>query len=297
MKILSLLKRLCLMSSKISSLSKQNLTPKLQVKDYLVSGENFHLFHDNQWDMLVTVPQPENLSKYYDSPEYKPHEHSSKGFFDKLYNFIRNRSYQYKLKIFKRFHPSAQSVLDYGTATGEFLHFLKQKTFKVSGVEPNKKARERANHLLDGEVKVSLDEIANKVDIISLWHVLEHIPDPDGLIEKLKEKLQPNGMIVIAVPNFKSYDAQYYRQYWAAYDVPRHLWHFSPLSLQKLFAQHGMKLVGQKPLYFDSFYVSLLSEQYKTGKKRLFPAFVTGLKSNWKARKTGQYSSLVYIFK
>jgi len=285
------------MSHNTSPLSQQKLIKKLVVKDYLVSGENFDLYYDKEWDMLVTLPQPEDLSKYYESTEYKPHEHHSKGIFDKIYNFIRNRSYKYKLNVIQKYHPTGKSILDYGTATGEFLDYLQQKSFKVSGVEPNKKARERANLLLKNTVSVSIDDVNEKVDIISLWHVLEHIPNPDELIKKLESKLQKEGIIVVAVPNFKSYDAQYYQQYWAAYDVPRHLWHFSSSAIQKLFAKHNMKLVGQKPLYFDSFYVSLLSEEYKTGKKRLFPAFFTGLKSNRKARKSGQYASLIYIFK
>jgi len=281
--------------STISPLSSNSCTFFTKIDDFLVSRETFELFYDAEWDMLITQPIPTDLDKYYQSAEYKPHEHQSKSVLDKVYNYIRKRSYQYKLDIIKQYHPKAKSVLDYGTATGEFLDFLSKKTFTVSGVEPNKKARDIANTLLKNKVSVSIDEVPDKFDVITLWHVLEHIPDIDEIIEKLKQKLNPNGIILVAVPNFKSFDAKHYKNYWAAYDVPRHLWHFSPKSIQMLFQQHKMAVKAQKPLYFDSFYVSLLSEKYKRGRPCFIGAFFTGLRSNFKARKSGDYSSLIYV--
>ncbi len=278
-----------------SPLSNHILTKKLEAKDHLVSGQNFDLYHDALWDMMLTLPVPDDLESYYKSTAYKPHHHKNTSLTDRLYNWVRKRNYAYKFCLMKQFNPNMQSVLDYGTATGEFLGFLMEKTIKVFGVEPNKNARRIANEITKNNVKVSIDELIDKYDAITLWHVLEHVPDIDNLIEKLKARLNDNGILVIAVPNFKSYDARHYQEFWAAYDVPRHLWHFSPLAIQKLFEKHQMKLVGQKPLFFDSFYVSLLSEQYKTGKKNWIKSFFTGLKSNWKARKTGSYSSLIYI--
>ena len=279
----------------VSPLSGHKIEKIQSVKDYLVSGQDFDLYHDEQWDMLLTYPVPDNLENYYESTDYKPHHHQNTSLFDRLYNFIRRRNYAYKYSLMKQYHSKMQSVLDYGTATGEFLDYLSKKTPRVSGVEPNKNARNIANKRLNNKVKVSIDDITGKYDAITLWHVLEHVKNIDELIEKLKQRLSKKGILVIAVPNFKSYDAKLYGASWAAYDVPRHLWHFSPLAIQKLFDKHEMKVIGQKPLFFDSFYVSLLSEQYKTGKKNFFKAFFTGLKSNWYARKTGQYSSLVYI--
>ncbi len=278
-----------------SPLSGHFLTKKMQVKDYLVSGRIFDLYYDASWDMLLTYPLPLDLENYYKSTAYKPHHHQNSSFTDRLYNWIRQRNYAYKYRLMKQYCPNMQSVLDYGTATGEFLIYLLKKNLMVSGVEPNETARSIANKFVDDNVKVSIDEIDEKFDVITLWHVLEHVKDIDKLIEKFQEQLNEKGILLVAVPNFKSFDARYYREFWAAYDVPRHLWHFSPLSIQKLFEKHHMKVIGQKPLYFDSFYVSLLSEQYKTGKKNWFKAFFTGLKSNWLARKTGNYSSLIYI--
>lgn len=278
-----------------SPLSENLLKKVLSVKDYLVSQEDFDLYYDEDWDMMLTYPVPKDLAPYYQSENYKPHQPKKKTVFDYVYRFIRQRNYAYKRNLIKAFHPKAQSVLDYGTATGEFLAYLSQNTFEVSGVEPNNKARQYANKLLENNVRVSIDEIDKKFDVITLWHVLEHIKNLEELVVKLRQHLKPDGIILVAVPNFKSYDARYYKKYWAAYDVPRHLWHFSPLAIEKLFYKHGLTVLAQKPLFFDSFYVSLLSEQYKTGHKRLLPAFWTGLKSNIKARRSGQYSSLIYV--
>ena len=280
-----------------SPLSGNKTVAFLKIPDFLVSRETFQLWHDYDWDMLITNPIPDNISDYYESKNYQPHEHRSKSILDKVYNFIRKRAYVYKYDLIKQFHPTAKSVLDYGTATGEFLYFMQQKTFSVSGVEPNKKARTIANELVKNYVSVSIDNIDKKVDVITLWHVLEHIPNLEEIILKLKSKLNPGGIIVLAVPNFKASDAQFYQKYWAAYDVPRHIWHFSPKSIQNLFAKYKMDVIAQKPLYFDSFYVSLLSEKYKPGHTCFIKAFYHGLRSNFNAKKTGNYSSLIYIIK
>ena len=269
----------------------------LRVRDHLVSNHLFDLYHDTEWDMLFTHPQPNDLSVYYESKNYKPHQSVNKSLWDYIYHFIRNQSFRYKLLIIKKFHPDATSLLDYGTGTGEFLHYLHKKDFIVSGVEPNNKAREQANILLNNRIKVSINEIEDRFDIISMWHVLEHLPQPISIIKKLKERLHSDGLLIVAVPNFKSFDASHYGSSWAAYDVPRHLWHFSPKSIRHLFDKCQMEVIAQKPLYFDSFYVSWLSEQYKTGKKRVLHGFSNGLISNFKALKSGDFSSLIYVIR
>lgn len=134
-------------------------------------------------------------------------------------------------------------------------------------------------------------------DVITMWHVLEHVHDLDKYIYRLKQLLKPNGVLVIAVPNYKSYDAEYYKEYWAAYDTPRHLWHFSQTSIHRLFSTELMKVVKTLPMKFDAFYVSLLSEEYKTGKKNFLKAIVNGIKSNKFGKRTGEYSSLIYVLK
>jgi SAM-dependent methyltransferase len=283
------------MESFVSPLSGNILRPQYSVRDYLVSQEVFNVFYDSDWDMLLTLPVPENLASYYESKDYAPHRLSKNSFFDLIYQVIRKQSFRYKYRILKEIYPGFNSVLDFGAATGLFLSFLQSKNIEICGVEPNENARKTANLLTGNKVYSDLSACNGKFDIITLWHVLEHVKNPVKLIGELEKKLNPGGMLVIALPNFKSYDSEYYEQYWAAYDVPRHLWHFSPRSIIKLFSPFKFQLIARKPLIFDSFYVSLLSEQYKNGKKRWLPAFFNGLKSNLKARKTGNYSSLIYI--
>jgi len=130
-----------------------------------------------------------------------------------------------------------------------------------------------------------------------MWHVLEHVPNLMESIKMLKELLTDDGHLIIAVPNFKSYDANHYKENWAAYDVPRHLWHFSESSIRHIFGKNDFAVIKTLPLIFDSFYVSLLSEKYKTGKSNLINGFVNGLKSNMKASRSGEYSSKIYVLK
>jgi len=282
----------------VSPISGNVLKHFLQAKDYLYTKETFDLYHDEDWDMLVTHPIPDNLEKYYETKFYKPHQHQNKkSILNRIYNLIRNFSYRQKYRLIKSYHSKATSVLDYGTATGEFLQYMTQKSFKVSGIEPNETARREANKKLNSQVRVSIEEIQDRFDIITLWHVLEHVQNLDELIEQLKKKLNSDGILLIAVPNFKSFDAKHYKKYWAAYDLPRHIWHFSPQSIRKLFKKHQCRIIGEQALYFDSFYVSLLSEQYRSGHKNIIKGFYNGLISNLKAIRSKNYSSKIYVIK
>ena len=140
-------------------------------------------------------------------------------------------------------------------------------------------------------------KIEKQVEAITLWHVLEHVTDMPETLAFFKAKLKKDGVLIIAVPNHVSYDAQYYKEFWAAYDVPRHLHHFDLKSMKALLQNDGFKLVETKPMKFDSFYVSMLSEKCKTGSVNLLKAFWIGLCSNFKAKDSSSYSSTIYIFK
>ncbi len=269
----------------------------LKTKDYSVTQEEFELHYDNELDMLATYPQPENLDPYYESEAYISHTDANKTITDKIYQFVKTRNLKNKIRIVNKHTTNKNSLLDVGAGTGDFLQYAKEQAWKINGVEPNTKARMKAFEkgiLLQN----SLEDFTNETfDVITLWHVLEHLPNLNHQITRLNNLLKPDGTLIIAVPNYKSYDAQYYKQYWAAFDVPRHLWHFSKKAITKLFNKENMKIIKIYPMPFDAFYVSLLSEKYKRGKQRFLPAFVIGLASNIKAWNSNEYSSLIYVIK
>ena len=276
----------------------------LTCEDYTVSNKKFDLLYNSNLDMLETFPQPKegDLAQYYESENYISHTDSKKSFIDKLYQIVKKHTLKNKLKLINSFETEGKNILDIGCGTGDFLSVCKRDAWNVVGIEPNEKARTLANIKLFGNSpsQVLSDVIqinSKKFDVITLWHVLEHIPDLATYISTLKMLLKPTGVLVVAVPNFKSYDAAYYKQFWAAFDVPRHLWHFSQKAIQLLFSKAEMKLVKIIPMKFDAFYVSLLSEKNKNGNTNYLKAFFVGFLSNIKALKTKEYSSLIYLIK
>lgn len=274
-----------------------NLIPLLNCKDYTVSGDTFEVMQNQDYEMLVTSPVPADLENYYKSENYISHTDSKKSLFDKVYQKVKNHTLKQKLSLLNSFKTETKSVLDVGAGTGDFLKVCKNNSWETFGVEPSldaKKIAETKGIFLESD----LFEISNKkFDVITLWHVLEHVESLKKTIKTLKKLLKPNGRVVVAVPNYKSYDANYYKEYWAAYDVPRHLWHFSQCSIHKLFSEVEMIVENTLPMKFDSYYVSLLSEKYKSGKSNPLKASYVGFVSNFKARSTSEYSSLIYVLK
>ena len=275
----------------------QNLKPFLECKDFTVSGETYQVKYNTKFDMLVTSPVPFDLETYYESENYISHTDSKKSLFDKVYQFVKKQSLQKKLALISSFNSEEKNVLDVGAGTGDFLKICKNNNWKVFGAEPNLSARKLA-----AEKGVILQEDISfyknkKFDVITLWHVLEHVRDLSDFIKQLKLLLKPKGRLVIAVPNFKSYDAKHYKQFWAAFDVPRHLFHFSQDSIKKLFSEVDMKVEEIKPMKYDAYYVSLLSEKYKSGKSNPIKSFWVGFRSNQSAKRTSEYSSLIYTIK
>jgi len=294
-----------------SPINQNSLTPFLECIDYAVSRETFSLLKDEDSGMLVTSPMPEadELSKYYESEDYISHTDSNKSFTDKLYQKVKKISLKKKLKLINKYNLKEKTLLDIGCGTGDFLLTCATNNWKVCGIEPNEKANKLVNEKFNStskkiqiytDIDILIEEngsINLQFEVITLWHVLEHVPDPVAYISKLKRLLSPTGTLIVAVPNHHSYDAQYYKQYWAGYDVPRHLWHFSQKAIHELFAKEEMEVIKTIPMKFDSFYVSMLSEKYKNQKGNLIKAFYVGLLSNIKAIKSGEYSSLIYIIK
>lgn len=271
----------------------------LTVKDHSVSKETFELYYDDILDMLITFPQPslENLGKYYESSDYISHTDSKRSLFEKAYHLVKYIALKNKLNLINSLQANKGLVLDIGAGTGDFLSVARQNGWKTVGVEPNEKAKSIALQKGVSFVKQTSELESNSFDVITMWHVLEHVPNLDNQIKELKRLLKPMGTLLIAVPNFKSFDAKHYGKFWAAYDVPIHFWHFSKKAIKLLFEKEGMELEKVLPMKFDSFYVSLLSEKYKSGKMNYIKAFFVGLKSNWKAKKDLEYSSHIYVIK
>ena len=274
----------------------------LTVKDHSVSGESFELFYNEELQMLETHPRPstEKLPEYYKSEDYISHTDTKRNLFERAYHFIRSIALNKKLKLINSFGASHKVLLDVGCGTGDFLLTAKKNNWQVSGIEPNEKARTISASkigptVFDVEHLLKLE--SNAFDVITLWHVLEHLPNLEMHVAVFERLLKDNGRLVIAVPNFNSYDAKHYKEFWAAYDVPRHLWHFSQESIQILFSKANMTIEKVRPMKFDSYYVSLLSEKYKNGSMNYFKAFLIGLRSNLKAKSSGEYSSLIYVLK
>lgn len=276
-----------------------NQQPFLTVQDHSVSQEIFNLYYDSNLDMLVTHPQPslDQLGKYYESDDYISHTDSKRSLFEKAYHVVKGIALKNKLNLINLEQSLKGTILDIGAGTGDFLAVAKQNGWTTTGIEPSAKAKSIAISKGISFVENTTDLANHSFDVITMWHVLEHVPDLDFQIKELKRLLKPSGTLIVAVPNFKSFDANHYGKFWAAYDVPIHFWHFSKKSIELLFAKENMKLKKVLPMKFDSFYVSLLSEKYKDGKMNFIKAFFIGLKSNLKAVSSKEYSSHIYLLK
>lgn len=273
----------------------------INCKDFLVSKKEFTICECQACSFRFTNPRPRanELGKYYESDEYISHSNTQKNIIDKIYQAVRHYTISKKIQLVNSLAKRGK-LLDIGCGTGEFLNACKADGWDVSGIEPGERARNYAikQYSLKVGGETALNQLSqHSFDVISLWHVLEHVPDLNARIVEIKTLLKKNGSLIIAVPNSASWDAEYYKQQWAAYDVPRHLYHFTPETIEKLFAKHGFQLSQTLPMKFDSFYVSLLSEKYVHGKTRYIPAFINGLRSNLNAIGNGNYSSLIYVFK
>ena len=270
----------------------------IETKDFLVTGEEFSLVRNKKFGFLETRPQPESedLGKYYQSDEYISHTDSKRGAVALLYQKVKAYSLIKKARLISKLNSGKGTLLDIGAGTGEFLKVAQRKGWVVSGFEPNAGARNfaRKKNLTLNESIADLE--GTTFDVVTLWHVLEHLPDLQNTIHKIEQLVRAGGILVIAVPNFNSFDAKHYKNYWAAFDVPRHLWHFSQDAMKKIFSSE-LQLVKTKALIFDSYYVSLLSEKYKSGNTFSIKAFFIGLLSNLKAWRTKEYSSLIYCYK
>jgi 2-polyprenyl-3-methyl-5-hydroxy-6-metoxy-1,4-benzoquinol methylase len=273
----------------------------MEVKDYTVSQQMFTIWECSHCTLRFTndVPNAEAIGPFYHSAAYISHSNTKKGFINQLYHAVRNITLGTKKKLVQKYAGSRGRLLDVGAGIGAFSKKMQDAEWVVTGIEPDSIARENAQNL-HGLTLHKAEELFDLTDrsfeAITLWHVLEHVHLLHNYMQQFAKILQPNGCLFIAVPNYTSKDAVHYGSYWAAWDVPRHLYHFSPKSMKALAEKHGFKVTAHKPMWFDSFYVSMLSEHYKTGHYNYWKAFFYGLWSNLNALLNIQHcSSVIYI--
>ena len=272
----------------------------LTAKDYTVSQQDFDLVNCNTCGFIITNQRPtaDTIHSYYKSEKYISHTGGSGSLMDRLYRIARSYTLNWKQQLITSF-AQQKTLLDYGCGTGSFLAHMKTKGWSVTGVEPSADARAKASE--NATVYEHIESANETYSVITLWHVLEHIHDLNKTLTELGKRLEPSGTIFIAVPNYKSADATHYKNYWAAYDVPRHLWHFNKQTMTQVLANAGFSVQKIVPMKLDAYYVSLLSESYKEPNAgtftRYFRAFQKAWISNRAARNSGEYSSLIYIAK
>ena len=280
----------------------EHFTNYMVVKDHSISKESFSICKCSHCDFLFTNPRPtkENTEKYYSSENYISHKDKTTNLTNLLYKIVRKFTLKKKVKWLNENTNSRGRLLDFGCGTGKFLRSAEKDGWKAVGLEPNKEAASMAIQRHGSKVFSTLSELEGekKFDAITLFHVLEHVHNLKSTLDFLLSKLKKRGSLFIAVPNFHSYDAEFYKENWAALDVPRNLYHFTPQTMEVLAKEFGLNIKSTKPLIFDSYYVSILSESYINNKKKLINPILIGNKSNRIARKTNNnYSSLLYILK
>ena len=278
------------------------ITEFLSLDDYFLSKESFEISLCEECGFKFTnpVPRETELPKYYESEEYISHSNTSKGLVNKVYRLVRNHSIKKKVGIATA-KMNRGEALDIGCGTGDFLNEMSKHGWKVKGIEPNDVARNNAitNFGLDvGEEAQLFKFDKDTFDVITMWHVLEHVYNLDKHLSQIKNILRKDGRLVIALPNADSMDAKIYKNFWAAYDVPRHLHHFNQSSFKRLMGKYGFEIAETKPMVFDSFYISMLSEKYKRGKINYLNAFFNGLKTDiYGLVNKKYYSSLIYVLR
>lgn len=283
---------------------KNTFVPVMECKDHFATGESFPVVRCEHCGFLCTqhFPAEEEMGRYYESPDYISHSNTTHGAMNTVYHWVRRWMLHSKARFLKReAHRKEGRLLDIGAGTGFFAHTMQRLGWQVQATEKSPTAREFAqNHWgLDVYPEDSLNDFEpQSFDVITLWHVLEHLQSLNDTWQRLHTLLDDKGVLVVAVPNAASFDAHYYGSQWAAYDVPRHLWHFTPSTMQCFGAKHGFILQSHRPMPFDAFYVSMLTER-NSGHR--FP-FLRGLwvgSLAWLRSLAGKEksSSMIYVFR
>lgn len=280
------------------------LADKLQVQDKSVSQETFTIQQCQACGFQFTNPRPDaaHIGKYYESDAYVSHNSGAQGLINQVYKVARYFTVRRKVALITKLNGGRKgALLDYGCGTGHFLAGAKKAGWQVAGLEPNARARqdatERVGQPIQGPAALAELPLAS-FDVITLWHVLEHVHTLNETLDQLIRVLRPGGKLLIAVPNVDSLDAQHYGPDWAAYDVPRHLYHFGPAAMRRLLDRHGLVLGQTLPMVLDAYYVSMLSERHRPAEQSggALAVLRAGYVSNqYAAQHGGQYSSVLYV--
>ena len=288
------------MNDKCPWCGSENAQLHIELKDLFLTQEPFKILECKDCGLLYTTPRPnkDEIGKYYKSDEYYSHQENKEGFIPKVYEKVKSINLKNKYTIATE-KTRKGKILDIGCGVGDFLHTMEQHGWEGTGVEPSEEAKAIAKkrikaQLFSSEEQENLTE--GSFDVITMWHVLEHVDALRWQIQQLYRLCKPGGRIIIALPNYKSYDGQYYKAAWAAYDVPRHLNHFNEETIIKIFEESHLKHIKTEKLHWDAYYISYMSEKYLHHSLPLLRGAIKGMISNCKARKSGEWSSLVYVF-
>ena len=265
----------------------------IEVVDYFLTKEKFKIQKTSVPGLLKTTPTPtkEDIIKYYKSERYISHNSRKTGLFFFFYRFLRSINFYVKYRFLSS-TKNNQNVLDFGSGEGYFLNKLQKKGIKACGVDSSE-----TPSLTSVYKSIFAEQLNNqKFSHITAWHSIEHVHDLEKTISRMYDLLDEKGTIIVGVPNYLSFDARYYKRFWAAYDVPRHLWHFDKKSLKEVFENKGFRLVKSSPMILDAYYVSLLSESYKKSTLKILKSIFVGTISNALALFTKEYSSNIFVF-
>ena len=267
-----------------------------KIKDHFLTKESFSLIKYDK-GVLRTMPDlsEKALSKYYESEQYASHNRV-RGFLGSLYVFFSRMMLKFKFGTIKRYLKKGGLGVEFGCGNGDFVSYVSAQNKKVIGIENNKRAVEVCEKK---QIKIlsSVSSVQSKINVITFWHSFEHLSNPEKVIKAVKKHTDDDSVIVVALPNYKSFDARYYDRFWAAYDVPRHRFHYSKLGIKQTMKKFGFQCVKTKPMFLDAFYISMISEKYKNNKLFFVKGFVVGMMSNLFALFNSNYSSSVFVFK
>ena len=281
----------------------EDLSLHMKTTDFSISKEHFTLNKCQNCGFVFTQnpPSESSIGKYYESEDYISHSNTKKGLINRIYHVVRNLMLAKKYRLIRRLNRSKE-ILDIGSGTGYFLDYMKGNGYRTLGIEPDDKARNHGIETFGLEIlppsQLMDNSITTQFSFISMWHVLEHLYEPEKYMDRIRQLLKDDGYLIVALPNCSSFDAAHYKSKWAGYDVPRHLWHFTPATFIQFAGNNGFEMVKMKRLPFDAYYVALLSEKYLGSSLGLIKGAVIGfismLRSWMNVRNT---SSVIYVLK